>query len=284
MSWCGNSTPLALPTSLTATNWTFTLHPNPFRPTRKEPPVVVDPSKKQQRDLGRLEAAAIIALGHPAIAISPSKQAEARGERIQIALRERRMRIEGGNDTRLTSGPNVLQAPVIDYEEPDPDSNTQVGRFRATGPGSLHYVSDPAKPEQVFQAAWQTSVQLGRDKGQPVIVMEGRPELAFAAAGSLIGDQIRLYLRELDGNAAAGFAVGGGASKGSGTDGDKQKQSRLAPDRLIAVGHVDIASPQMAGSTQQLIANFQIQPEVPPVRQCPSRYRLQPVLAPSLLA
>jgi hypothetical protein len=237
--------------------------PKPLPPDAKEQPVVVDPGKKQQRDLGRLEAAAIIALGHPAVAISPSKQAEARGERIQIALRERRMRIEGGSDTKLTSGPNVLQAPVIDYEEPDPDSTSQIGRFRATGPGSLHYVTDPTKPDQVFQAAWQTSVQLGRDKGQPVVVMEGRPELAFAAAGSLIGDQVRLYLRELDGNAAAGFAVGGASGKGSSSDGDKQKQSRLAPDRLIAVGHVEIASPQMAGRTQQLIANFQIQPEVP---------------------
>jgi hypothetical protein len=230
--------------------------PKAAPPDAKEAPVVVDPSKRQQRDLGRLEPAAIIAFGHPAIAISPSKKAEARGERIQIALREQRMRIEGGNDTRLTSGPNVLQAPVIDYQQPEPDSTTQVGRFRATGPGSLHYVADPTKPDQIFQAAWQTSVQLGRDKGQPVIVMEGRPELAFAAAGSLMGDQIRLYLRELDGNATEGFAIGGGG-------GDKQKQSRLSPDRLIAIGNVAIASPQMAGRTQQLTANFQIQPEVP---------------------
>ncbi len=228
--------------------------PKPPAPDAPPQPTVVDPNKRQQRDLGRLEAAAIIALGHPAVAISPARKVEARGDRIQIALHEQRLRIEGGNDTRLTNGVNVLQAPVIDYQEPDPDSTSQIGRFRATGPGSLHYV-DPAKPDQVFQAAWQTSVQLGRDKGQPVIVMEGRPELAFAAAGSLSGDHIRLYLRELDANSTGGVVVGGG--------GDKQKQSRLAPDRLIAIGHVDIASPQLAGRTQQLVANFQIQPETP---------------------
>jgi hypothetical protein len=224
-------------------------------PDAKAEPVVVDPNKRQQRDLGRLEPAAIIALGHPAIAISPSKKMEARGDRIQIALREQRLRIEGGNGT-LTSGPNVLQAPIIDYQQPEKDSTTQIGRFRASGPGSLHFVADPAKPEQVFQAVWQTSVQLGRDQGQPVVVMEGRPELAFASAGSVMGDQIRLYLRELDGKSAAGFRFGG-------SGGDKQKQSSLAPDRLIALGHVEIASPQMTGRTQQLIANFQIQPEVP---------------------
>ncbi len=216
--------------------------------------VVVDPSKRQQRDLGRLEAAAIVALGHPAIAVSPARKIEARGDRIQIALREQRLRIEGGNDTRLTSGTNVLQAPIIDYQQAEKDSTTKIGRFRAAGPGSLHFVMDAKKPDQVFQAAWQKSVQLGREKGQPVIVMEGRPELAFGAAGSLMGDQIRLYLRELDGNSAAGFAVGGGS-------GDKQKQSRLAPDRLIAVGNVVITSPQLVGRTQQLLANFQIPAE-----------------------
>lgn len=226
-------------------------------PDAKPEPVAVDPGKRQQRDLSHLEAAAIIALGHPAIATSPAKKVEARGERIHIALREGRLRIEGGNDTRLTSGANVLQAPVIDYQQPEKDAPSQVGRFRATGPGSLHYVGDPTKPDQVFQAAWQTSVQLGRDKGQPVILMEGRPELAFAAAGSLIGDQIRLYLRELDGTSTAGVLMGGGGD-------DKQKQTRLAPDRLIALGNVEIGSPQMAGRTQQLVANFQLQPEAAP--------------------
>ena len=101
---------------------------------------------------------------------------------------------------------------------------------------------DEKKPDQVFHAVWQKSVQLGREKGQPVIVMDGRPELAFSGAGSLIGDQIRFYLRELDGNSTAGFAVGG----------DKAKQSRLAPDRLTAIGNVEIASPRFAARTQRL--------------------------------
>ena len=219
-------------------------------------PVVVDAGRRQNRELGRLEAAAIIALGHPAIAVSPLKKIEARGDRIHIALRERRLRIEGGNDTKLISGPNVLQAPTIDYQQPEEDDTTQIGRFRATGPGSLHFVMDEKKPDQVFQSAWQGSVQLGREKGQPVIVMDGRPELAFASVGSLMGDQIRLYLRELEGDSAAGFAIGG--------SGGKQAQSKLAPDRLLAVGNVKIDSSQLAARTQQLQANFQISPEAAP--------------------
>ncbi|HVT29425.1 MAG TPA: hypothetical protein VHE81_15525, partial [Lacipirellulaceae bacterium] len=221
-------------------------------PDGKPEPIVVDPAKRQLQDLARLEASLIVARGHPAVAVSPSHQAQARGDRIQIALGERRIRIDGGSDVMISSGTNAIQAPVIDYQRPEPDSASQIGQFRATGPGSLHFVPDPKKPDQVFQAAWQTSVQLGREKGQPVVVMDGRSELAFAAMGSLVGDQIRLYLRELDANSPVGFKLASG-------DND-QKQSKLAPDRLIAFRNVQITTPQLTGSTHQLVTNFRIQP------------------------
>ncbi len=218
-------------------------------------PVITDPGKAQHRDLGRLEAVAIVAQGHPAIAVAPAKQVEARGERIQIGIREQRVRLQGGNDTMLTSGTNVLQAPLIDYQKPPVDAVSPIGKFRATGPGSLHFVPKPDKPDEVFQAAWQTSVLLNREEGQPVIVMEGRSEVAFGAAGSLIADQIRLYLRELDENATAGWTIAGNGG---------QKPTHVAPDRIIAIGNVEIASPQVKARTQKLLANFRILPPVAP--------------------
>jgi hypothetical protein len=218
-------------------------------PDGKTEPVITDPGKAQHRDLGRLEAVAIVAQGHPAIAVAPAKQVEARGERIQIGIREQRVRLQGGNDTKLTSGTNVLQAPLIDYQKPPADAVSPIGKFRATGPGSLHFVPDPKKPDQVFQAAWQTSVLLNREEGQPVIVMEGRSEVALGSAGSLIADQIRLYLRELDENATAGWTIAGNGG---------QKPTHVAPDRIIAIGNVEIASPQVKARTQKFLANFRI--------------------------
>jgi hypothetical protein len=237
-------------------------------PDAKPDPILVDPGKRQQRDLGRLEAVALVAQGHPAIAVSPVRKSEARGDRIQIALREQRLRIEGGADAMVSNGANVLRGPIIDYESPDKESDTQIGRFRATGPGSLHFVASPDKPDQVLEAAWQKSVQMGRDKGQPVIVMEGRPEIAFAASGGLRGDQIRIYLRELDAASSAGMQLGGT---------DKQKQTKLAPDRLIALGRVEIATPQLNGHTQQLIANFRLQPSLAqPSTPAAAQYAVMP--------
>jgi hypothetical protein len=214
--------------------------------------IIIDPGKRQQRDLGQLEAVAMVAEGHPAIMRSPSRNAEARGDRIQIWMREQRLRISGGSDAMFVQGKNVLQAPLIDYQHPTEQEGTKIGLFRATGPGTLHYITDPNKPDQILNAEWQTSVQLGRDKGQPVLALEGRPKVAFAESGTLSADQIRLYLRELDSKSTAGITLNG--------NGDTQNKLRLAPDRMLATGHVDIDSPKFTGRAQSLSATFRLQP------------------------
>ncbi len=223
-----------------------------LQPNAAATPAILDPSKRQQHDLGQLEAVAIVAEGHPAKMTSPAHNAEARGDRIQIALRERRLRVSGGSDAMFIEGTNVLQAPVIDYQQPAEDEGTQVGRFRATGPGTLHYITDPAKPDQILNAEWQSSVQLGRDKGQPVLALEGHPKVAFAESGTLSADQILLYLRELDSKSTAGITL-------NGPGGDTQNKLRLAPDRMLATGHVQIASPQFTGNAQSLSATFRLE-------------------------
>ncbi len=85
--------------------------------------------------------------------------------------------------------------------------------------------------------------------------LDGRPKIAFTNAGSLSADQIRLYLRELDGKSNVGIAISGG-------NGDRQQKVWLAPDRLLAVGHVEIASPQFTGRAQSLAATFHLRPAV----------------------
>jgi hypothetical protein len=222
-------------------------------PASRNEPIVTDPGKRQQRDLPRLEPATIVAQGHPVVVVSPAHEAEARGDRIQIALREQRVRIDGGSESLLVFSENVLRGPMIDYQHPSRDSGTTIGRFRATGPGSLHYVPDPTKPQQVFRAVWQTSVQLGREKGQPVLAMEGRPQLGIVDMGSLTADQIRVYLRELQGDGKTGISL----SRGS----DSSRKLNVVPDRVAAVGQVEIHSPRLTGHTGVLRATFRIQPQ-----------------------
>ena len=64
----------------------------------------------------------------------------------------------------------------------------------------------------------------------------------------MTADQIRMYLRELEGKGAEGFAIGGSGSGG-------KIKILLAPDRLTATGRVEVVSPQITAHTQQLSAD-----------------------------
>jgi hypothetical protein len=222
-------------------------------------PSVAQPRRRQQRDLLRLEPAVLVAEGHPVVVISPARRAEARGERIQIGLREKRVWISGGDDVMLRYGPNVLRAPSIDYQHPTAESGTSLGRFHAKGPGVLDYLPDLTKPTQILHAAWQSSIELGREQGQPVLVMDGRPRLMMAEFGGLVADRIKLSMREFEGaTAAAGLDVP--AKQGA----ESKGKLRLAPDRLTASGSVEIESSQLAGRTDELITTFRLQTSAPP--------------------
>jgi hypothetical protein len=227
-------------------------------------PVIVDPARRQQRDLSRLEPAMIVAAGHPVVITSPARQAEARGDRVQIDLRASRLAVNSSREAMLVSGQNVIRAPAIEYQHPAANDPTTIGRFKASGPGVLYFVPDITKPQQVLQATWRRLVELGRDNGQPSLALEGRPQLAMANMGALAADRIVVQLRELQGSAAAGIGLpisGGGAA---------QSKLQVMPDRLTATGRVEFQSPQLTGRTQELVTTFRIQPAAPTTTPTPS--------------
>lgn len=199
----------------------------------------LDTASRQRADVRWLEPDRIVAAGNPVVIVSPSRQAEVRGNRVQLLLRQRKVAVDGGQDVAVTYGPNVLSAPQIQYQHPAADAGTKIGTFRATGPGTLHYVLDPKKPNEAFQADWQASVELGRYNGQPVLTVAGRPRLAVTNMGLLSADQIRVYFREVEANG----------------------KTEPIPDRLSAVGQVEIDSPELLARTRELSANFHVEQE-----------------------
>jgi len=217
------------------------------------PPITTDPGKRQQRELGRLEPVKLVAAGHPVVISSPGRNAEIRGDRVEIVLRDQMLRIGGGRNSLLVFGPNVLRAPTIEYQHPTSEAATSLGRFRATGPGVLHYLPDLTKPAQMFQAAWQSSVDLNRENGQPVLALVGRPQLAVAGVGTLTADQMKVYLRELERPAdTIGLSVESGTAEGG--------KVQVVPDRLAASGGVEIHLLKISGRTGELLADFRLQP------------------------
>ena len=107
------------------------------------------------------------------------------------------MILSGGQDVSLSQGQNILRAPTIQYQQPDHDATTKIGNFHADGPGTLQYVPNPQKPDQVFTATWKAQVELGRNSGQPVLTLTGRPQLVMTSMGELTADQVIVYLREV---------------------------------------------------------------------------------------
>jgi hypothetical protein len=216
------------------------------------PSADLEGSNRQRADVRWLEPDRVIAEGYPVRITSPSRQAEVRGRRVQLLLRQRKVAIEGGDDVSIAYGPNVLKAPNIQYQDPGVgdsgvDAGTKIGTFRAFGPGTLNYTPDPTKPDQVFQAEWQASVELGRFNGQPVLTVAGRPRMMMTNVGMLTADQVRVFLREVE------------------VDGKTQP----LPDRMNAVGQVEINSPQLLARTRQLTANFRVEDPAPATAGAP---------------
>ena len=67
----------------------------------------------------------------------------------------------------------------------------------------------------------------------------GRPRIAVASMGQLVADQVRVFLREVESNGKA----------------------QPIPDRMIAVGQVEVDSPELLARTRELVANFRIEAE-----------------------
>jgi hypothetical protein len=212
------------------------------KPDASEPPARAtdDAAIRQRADVRWLEPDRIIAEGYPVVITSPSRDAEVRGRRVQVMLRQRKLSVEGGDDVAIAYGQNVVRAPQIQYQHPAADAGTKIGTFRASGPGTLHYVPDPKKPDQVFEADWQASVELGRHNGQPMLTVLGRPRLNVTGAGMLTADQVRVFLREVE------------------VDGKTQP----LPDRVYAEGQVEINSRELLARTRRLVANFRVEEPV----------------------
>lgn len=215
-----------------------------------------DISRRQRADMRHLEPSMLEAIGNPVVVLSPTREAEARGQRLRLTLRERRLKLDGGR-VMLAYGPNEVHAPLLQYEHPAREAASQVGQLWVAGPGWMRAVPSPEKPNETVEVRWERvegaeySVRLARKDNQPVLSIIGQPRIIAAGFGQISANQMHFYLKEVPADGEDGPALEVGGSKGS--------ADRLAvlPDRLAATGHVEIQSPQLTGRTEELYAWFQ---------------------------
>ncbi|MEQ8847189.1 hypothetical protein [Botrimarina sp.] len=206
-----------------------------------------DLARRQSRTLAGLRPERVEALGKPVRIDSPSRQAALRGERVVAWLGRRKVRVEGA-PASLAQGLSEARAALLEYEAPEPGSGRAIGDLTAGGPGWLRVVPSADDPERVYQARWHAapgrspSVTVRRDaRGEPLLKMVGRPEIAAAGLGRVQADQITARLAEVpaDGDDGPALEIGG-------------DQAALLLRRIDAIGAVDFSGEQLTGHADSL--------------------------------
>lgn len=189
------------------------------------------------------EPASIEAVGTPVVLKAPSRDAAATGGRLWIELGPQRVTLEGGEEVVLTHQGAQIHSPMVQYQLPPKDSGQRIGALVARGgAGRLSAIPDPTQPFQVLEVQWIDSMQIVRQGGQPVVVLDGRPRVSLTGTGRLWADRLQIFLRETPGeNGAASFAVS-----------SSPLASAVVPEMITASGSVDIQSAQLTGKVNHL--------------------------------
>ena len=226
-------------------------------------------AKRHRLDLKHLQPYILEAEGGVRLD-SPIQRLAARADRVQVNLPRREMTIDTGPeiilrhaDTEmhvLAYGPNRSRSPVIVYRHPASDAPQPIGDLTVTGPGWLRTQTAGGNAARTATLKWQqreggpSAVQLRRLDGQPVLTMNGAPEIEADGMGHLTADRVQLFLREVVADGPDGPAV---------EIEDKPHKLAIFPDRMAATGKVEINSPQFTGTTRQLQAWFRPQAMAP---------------------
>ena len=189
------------------------------------------------------------AQGRPVVALSRSRDAHARGERLEYDLQTQQISLQGspGQEAFLRQGPNEIHAQRLEYQFAGPG---RMGKLRAQGPGQLKGQPAPNAAGPLL-ARWNDSLRLRPDQDQQVISLSGNAELNYAGIGQLTAPEIHFWFDELPAEVAR-----------------RTGQPAVRPARMLAVPEVRLASPQMSGTIQRLEAWFEQAPppsDPPPV-------------------
>jgi hypothetical protein len=212
------------------------------------------PSHQASSQSLALEPASLEAIGTaetPVVLKAPSHDATARCERLWIELGPRRITLEKGEEVVLIHRGAEIHAPEVQYQLPPKESGQRIGALAATGgAGWLRAALDPSRPDQVAKVTWKDAMQVRRQKGQPVLVLDGRPTVSMTGTGNLSADRLQLFLRERPVDAVNQSSRDSGPLPAS-----------VIPEMISASGSVVIESAELTGKVNQLDVQIAQSPE-----------------------
>ncbi len=189
----------------------------------------------------------LVARGNPVSVSSPAVSGSARGEHLQFEVAERRLILDGQMGVTLAYESSRIQAGSVRYEAVE---GSTLGRVWAGGPGQFQ-TTLPGKQLERLIASWQEVLQVQPHDGRQVLSLIGGAQVQYGETGSMLGDELWLWLDE---NKAPT------APRVKPPDGDNPAANTLAkftPHLMLARGNVQVSSPQLSGKTNQLEAWFE---------------------------
>jgi hypothetical protein len=185
-----------------------------------------------------LALASIEAQGRPVIVHSPSTRTDVRCESLRFDVLESRLRLAGQNGVWLKREENEVTAASIDYAGA---KGGRLGTLLAVGPGRID-ARLGEKKDQSFTAEWTERLQIQPYKDRKVVSLVGDARSSSSQWGMLAASELHVYLTEVE-------LLEAGAEPMA-----KPKSSiEIQPDAFKAVGQVQIDSPRLVGSTEDLV-------------------------------
>ena len=227
------------PDSITCEQLRIKFTQNPLATTANDQPNSPQPNEPKQE----LGIESLVAEGTPVIVNAISRPAKITAGRLTYnALTDVITAIPGPN----TAGTVTLVTPEIQYktEQLSCKLATAGGKktldaLSASGPGQLLKLGKTPK-EEMF-VSWTKSLNTARDPRDPSIqtlVLKGSPHVQFQETSSIDAERIDLMLKRFETS-----------------NGDKV-QTEFAVMEVVATQNVRIATPDIAGKTDRLIAEF----------------------------
>ena len=213
-------------------------------------------SSKNSPGSAKLEATRIEARGNPVVVRAPSNGVQARGQELDYNMKTGVGNLRDGKEVFFLQGRNEIHSRELFFQ---PSQTSRLGQFKAAGKGWYK----GSMPSQAREGEVNPAVQGGPDAEKPIearwtrhlhfrpheqnqlLSIEGAAHVQSAATGMIDADQIHLWLLEpVPGSQPESSTKAGGPGG-------------LQPDRLLALGHVRIDSPQLTGRVERMEAWFE---------------------------
>jgi hypothetical protein len=186
----------------------------------------------------------VVAIGKPAVLEAPSQSAYTEAERLEYNLKTRQVLLKSfapDARVRLRRAADEFTAPELAYELVE---GKQLGKLWAPGPGALRSVLGAGESRRTFTAQWQREIRIRPQDANQLISLLGAAKIDVQGQGAFSAHELHLWVLELLADRTAQVGL------------DDPLQSRITPDRLLAVGKVHADSPQLSLDAERLEAWF----------------------------